>query len=108
MQHLSLVNVCYFLVDDTLVTHVHIHTHTYAHTHAHTHTHTRTHTHTHKHKHKHKHTHTQGADSVAEKVPTVLNGGLEAVQPTFWVAFFLLSGVAEAWRMLTIAENPMV
>ena len=36
------------------------------------------------------------------------NTGLEAVQPTFWVAFFLLSGVAEAWRMLAIAENPMV
>ena len=56
MQHLSLVNVCYFLVDDTLFTHVHIHTHTYAHTH----THARTHTHTHIHTNTNTHTHTGG------------------------------------------------
>ena len=41
------------------------------------------------------------------QVPTVLNGGLEAVPPTFWVAIFLLSGVLESWRMLTVAENPL-
>ena len=40
---------------------------------------------------------------VAEKVPSLLNGGLQQVQPTFWVAVVLLSGVVEAWRMLTIA-----
>jgi hypothetical protein len=49
----------------------------------------------------------EGADSVAEKVPSVLNGGLQEVPPTFWVFFFLLAGVAESWRMLSIAENPM-
>lgn len=49
----------------------------------------------------------EGADSVAEKVPTVLNGGLEAIQPMFWVSFFLFAGVAETWRLLTISENPM-
>jgi hypothetical protein len=44
-----------------------------------------------------------GGMRVAEKVPSLLNGGLQHVQPTFWVAVVLLSGVVEAWRMLTIA-----
>jgi hypothetical protein len=44
---------------------------------------------------------------VAEKVPSVLNGGLEGVPPMFWVSFGLLVGAVEAWRMLEISENPM-
>jgi hypothetical protein len=44
---------------------------------------------------------------VAEKAPTVLNGGLEFVNPTFWVSALLLAGATEAWRMLAIAEDPM-
>ena len=49
----------------------------------------------------------EGANSVAEKVPSVLNGGLEGVPPMFWVSFGLLVGAVEAWRMLEISENPM-
>ena len=44
---------------------------------------------------------------MAEKAPTILNGGLEFVNPTFWVSALLLAGSIEAWRMLAIAENPM-